>query len=340
MTSEPRLFRINVIAPLLPGLGLAGFVALLAGALGFAQSHVFGTTGLDALILAMLLGMGARAICELPRAMQPGIRFASKTVLEAAIVLLGASIGAAEIVTLGGWTIVAILALVVASLGLSYALSRCLGLDRQLSALIACGNAICGSSAILACAPVVGATERQMASAIAFTSALGALLVLLLPMAAIQLDLDDRRYGIIAGMSVYAVPQVLAATAPISVLSAQLGTLVKLTRVLMLAPVLLIIAVLSGGAGRVRPPIRQVVPWFVAGFLLLIMLRLFGLFPVFLLEPSWQLSRLLTLIAMAALGLSVDIGELLAGSGRVLAAGLGSLILLVTLAFALSAFLT
>lgn len=340
MTSEPGLFRSNVIVPLLPGLGLSGFIALLAGALGFAQSHVFGTTGLDALILAMLLGMVARAICELPRAMQPGIRFASKTVLEAAIVLLGASIGAAEIVTLGGWTIVAILALVVASLGLSYALSRCLGLDRQLSALIACGNAICGSSAILACAPVVGATERQMASAIAFTSALGALLVLLLPMAAIQLDLDDRRYGIIAGMSVYAVPQVLAATAPISVLSAQLGTLVKLTRVLMLAPVLLIIAVLSGGAGRVRPPIRQVVPWFVAGFLLLIMLRLLGLFPVFLLEPSWQLSRLLTLIAMAALGLSVDIGELLAGSGRVLAAGLGSLILLVTLAFALSAFLT
>jgi uncharacterized integral membrane protein (TIGR00698 family) len=324
--------RLKTLPVLLPGLGLASVIALLAAGLGLLQIHALGTTGLDALVLAIVLGMLARAVFGLPEAAQPGIRFASKTVLEAAIVLLGASIGAAEIVGLGGSTMLAVMLVVLASLGLSYALARGLGLDERLAILIACGNSICGSSAILASAPVVGATERQIASAIAFTSALGALLVLILPMAATLLDIGDRRYGIIAGMSVYAVPQVLAATAAISAQSAQVGTLVKLMRVLMLAPILVVIGLIRGRAGKVDIPFGQIVPWFILGFLLLMGLRFFGLFPPALLEPTWQVSRLLTLVAMAALGLSVDIGDLLAGGGRVLTAGIGSLILLVSLA--------
>jgi len=331
--------RIGIFVSLAPGLGLAAIIAALASLLGLVQVLAFGVAGLDALVLAIVLGMAARSLFGLPDSALPGTRFASKTVLEVAILLLGASIGAAEVASLGGETIFAVIAVVLASLGLSYGLARLLGLDEALAVLIACGNSICGSSAILSTAPLVNADEAQIASAIAFTAALGALLVLVLPMAATLLALDERQYGIIAGMSVYAVPQVLAATAAIGVQSAQVGTLVKLMRVLMLAPVLLIIGLTLGRSGRAAMPLGQIVPWFVIGFLALMALRFFGLFPPALLEPTWQVSRMLTLLAMAALGLSVDIKDLTAGGGRVLAAGIGSLVMLVSLACLAAAFL-
>src|SRR5690606_37559890 len=100
--------------------------------------------------------------------------------------------------------------------------------------LVACGNSICGNSAIAAVAPVIGATSRDVAASIAFTAVLGIGMVLSLPLLVPLLDLSETQFGVLAGLTVYAVPQVLAATTPVGALSVQLGTLVKLVRVLML----------------------------------------------------------------------------------------------------------
>ena len=167
-------------------------------------------------------------------------------------------------------------ALAIAS---SYALCRALGLPQRMAMLVACGNSICGNSAIAAVAPVIGADGDDVASSIAFTAVLGVIVVLGLPLLVPILDLSLTQYGVLAGLTVYAVPQVLAATLPIGALSNQVGTVVKLVRVLMLGPVVLGLSLLSRAgcaseptrAMRARgwPPLRELVPWFIVGFLVL-----------------------------------------------------------------------
>ena len=122
--------------------------------------------------------------------------------------------------------------------------------------LVACGNSICGNSAIAAVAPVIGADSDDVASSISFTAVLGVIVVLTLPLLVPILHLSLTQYGVLAGLTVYAVPQVLAATLPIGALSNQVGTVVKLVRVLMLGPVVLGFSLLAGGlrtAARARP---------------------------------------------------------------------------------------
>ena len=116
--------------------------------------------------------------------------------------------------------------------------------------LIACGNSICGNSAIVAVAPIIGATSDEVASSIAFTAVLGVVVVLTLPLLVPILELSLTQYGVLAGLTVYAVPQVLAATLPIGALSNQVGTVVKLVRVLMLGPVVLGLSLLTRRARR------------------------------------------------------------------------------------------
>src|SRR6202008_1901383 len=122
---------------------------------------------------------------------------------------------------------------------------RALGLPQRISILIACGNSICGNSAIAAVAPVIGAAADEIAASIAFTAVRGVIVVLLLPLLAPVLLLSLTQYGVLAGLTVYAVPQVLAATLPIGALANQVGTVIKLVRVLMLGPVVLGLSLLA-----------------------------------------------------------------------------------------------
>jgi uncharacterized membrane protein YadS len=115
------------------------------------------------------------------------------------------------------------MAIVFLAIGVSYALGRLFGLPHRMATLIACGNSICGNSAIAAVAPVIGADGEDVAASIAFTAVLGVVVVLILPLLALAWHMSPRAFGVFAGLTVYAVPQVLAATAPISSVSAQMG---------------------------------------------------------------------------------------------------------------------
>ena len=128
------------------------------------------------------------------------------------------------------------------------------------------------------------------------------------------------------------MPQVLAATAPVGVVSAQIGTLVKLVRVLMLGPVVLAIGLRYGSRSGGRLPLSLLVPWFIVGFLALMTARSAGMLPDAAVAPLHTASALLTVVAMAGLGLSVNLRSVFASGGRVLAAGTLSIALLVTLA--------
>ena len=195
--------------------------------------------------MAILLGVVIRTAWTPGERWHPGIAFSAKILLEIAVVLLGASVSAATVLALGPALLGGIVATVAVGLVTSYAIGRALGLRQRMAILVACGNSICGNSAIAAVAPVIGADGDDVASSIAFTAVLGVIVVLLLPLLVPVLLLSLTQYGVLAGLTVYAVPQVLAATLPIGELSNQVGTVVKLVRVLMLGPVVLALSLLT-----------------------------------------------------------------------------------------------
>ncbi len=328
---------------LIPGILLCGVVTVISLGVQAVEERVFDHPYIEALVVAILLGMAVRTAWEPSERWRSGIAFSAKQLLEVAVMLLGASISFAAIVASGGLLIGAIAATVVIMLAVSYGLARLLGLKTKLAILIACGNSICGNSAIAAVAPVIEADGDDIASSISFTAILGVLMVLGLPLLIPLLKLTATQYGILAGLTVYAVPQVLAATVPAGIVSTQIGTLVKLVRVLMLGPIVVALSLFvarrrkSGTAGAKAASISpfKLVPWFIIGFLVLAALRSLQLVPDIAIAPVTKTAAILTVVSMAALGLGVDVRVLSTVGGRVTAAVTLSLMLLLGLSIGL-----
>jgi uncharacterized integral membrane protein (TIGR00698 family) len=297
---------------LAPGILLCAALTVASLVLQRLEERLVGQAIIEAIVIAILLGMIVRTSRPPGERFAPGIAFSAKQLLELAVFLLGASVNLPELLRAGPALLVCIVAIVAIALGLGYAIGRMLGLPAKLAILVACGNAICGNSAIAAVAPVIGARARDVASAIAFTAVLGVVMVIGLPLLIGPLALSHYQYGVLAGMSVYAVPQVLAATFPVSALSGEVGTLVKLVRVLMLGPVVLFFSVVARRDANREPStdrltITTLIPWFIVGFVVLAALRSMGIVPATIAGPVRDLSRILTIVAMAALGLGVDV---------------------------------
>ena len=327
---------------LLPGVALCAAVTLASLGAQSLEERFFGHPYVEALVIAILLGMGLRTFWEPSPRWRAGIAFSAKQLLEVAVVLLGASVSLSAIVASGPLLLGAIVATVAVAIAASYGISRALGLPARISILIACGNSICGNSAIAAVAPVIGADGDDVASSISFTAILGVLMVLGLPLLILPLGLSVTQYGVLAGLTVYAVPQVLAATVPAGLVATQVGTLVKLVRVLMLGPVVVGLSLLAprlrgdgGRAGGRRLDARKLVPWFILGFLLLAALRSVGLVPDLAVGPIARTAGLLTVVSMAALGLGVDVRAIGRVGGRVTAAVTFSLLLLLAISVTL-----
>ncbi len=330
--THPFQSSFRSLTPLLPGILLCAAVSCAAILAERFQVRLAGHAWLGDLVLAILIGTLLRSLVSLPAVASAGIKFSAKTLLEIAVALLGASLSLAILKGAGGLLIGGIAVIVALSLIFSYAAGRMLGLPPKLATLIACGN-----SAIAAAAPAIGAKPEDVAASIAFTAVLGVAAVLLMPFLPQLLGLDATQYGIFAGLTVYAVPQVLAATAPLGAVAVQTGTIVKLIRVLMLGPVIAALSVIHGQSGKGRLKLQQMVPWFIICFVLMIMARSFGLIPEVLLGPLASLSNILTIMSMAALGLSVDIRSLRHAGGKVIVAASLSLVLLGILSFGLIA---
>ncbi len=316
---------------LAPGLALSILVAAVAWALAVFETASLGQAWIGSLVLALIIGSALHVAVGLPERLRPGVDFSAKKLLELAIVFLGATMDIAAMGELELALLAGVAVFVVAAMAMGYSIGRAMDLSPRMSALIACGNAICGNSAILAAGPVLRAHKDEMASALAFTAALGIGTVLVLPFIRLAFGMDDTGYGILAGLTVYAVPQVLAAAAAGGMTAVQIGALVKLMRVLMLGPVLIVLGLLSGGdtSGAER---RRLVPNFIIGFVVFALLRAFGVFPDAWIPVMAAASEWLSLIAMAALGLSVNLRTIGQAGGRVIVAEILSVVALALMA--------
>ena len=324
---------MDFVRTALPGLALCGLVTITAYALERIESAVLGRAWLESLVLSILIGTAIRTFHRLDARFEPGIQVGAKLLLEIAVVLLGASISASTLLENGIGLISGIAAVVVIAIVLSFAIGCAFGLPRKMAILIACGNSICGNSAIAAVAPVIDADSEDVAAAIAFTAVLGVIVVLVLPELVSLLSFSPVQFGVFAGLTVYAVPQVLAATSSVSLGSVHIGTLVKLARVLMLGPVVLVLSVLDGRQGGRRPSLFRMTPWFIAGFLLLLTLRSFGAIPAAAIAPAHVTANFLTIMSMAALGLGVDARSVMRAGGRVAAVVILSMLILAAISF-------
>ncbi len=327
---------------ILPGLALVAVIGALSLGIAVVETRLFGHPVVEAIVVAILIGMCVRSAHPLSEALEPGIAFGAKPLLELAIVLLGATVDLPLLLRAGSALAVGIVLLVLVGLAAGYGIGRAFGLPHRLAVLVAAGNAICGNSAIAAIAPVIGAEREHVASAIAFTAILGVAVVLGLPHLMGPLGFTEYQYGVLAGLTVYAVPQVLAAAFPVGTLAGQVGTLVKLVRVLMLGPVVIFFTISNRAAqrpgartGRNAFTVARALPWFIVGFLLLAAQRSAGVIPVGVASLLKNIAGWLTILAMAALGLGVDLRALRKIGARVMLTATVSLVLLIAMSVGL-----
>ena len=330
--AAPR--RLTGPLALLPGVALSAGIGALAFGLQLIEARLFGQAWIEGLVLAILIGAALRLVWTPSALWSPGVKFSAKTLLEVAVALLGATVSGAAVAALGPWLLLAIVGVVALAILGGYALGRAFGLPHAMALLVACGNAICGNSAIAAVAPVIEAEGQDVAAAIGFTAVLGIAVVLLVPAVGALMGYDATRVGVLAGLTVYAVPQVLAAAAPAGLAAVQTGAVVKLVRVLMLGPVCLVLSLMRSkqAAGGRGPKLHQMAPWFILVFLALMAARSLGWLPEAVLPPLQVSVSALTLIAMAALGLMVDPRAVLRAGPRVAAVAALSALLIGLLA--------
>lgn len=324
---------------ILPGLALSMGVAGVALLVERTEILVTGKPWLEALVIAILLGSIIRTLWTPPRTFGPGIDCAARTVLELAVAIMGATVSFGAIAVAGLPLIASIVGIVLSAIAVSFLIGRLLGLPGKMALLVACGNAICGNSAIAAVALVIDAESDDVATSIAFTAVLGIGVVIALPVIAAWLHLSATASGVLAGLTVYAVPQVIAAAGPMGSAAVQIGTLVKLVRVLMLGPVVTGLSLLlarrkaENEQATNRHSILTLMPPFILAFLALATANSAGLFPRALAVPANDLSGYLTILAMAGLGLGVDLRSVSAAGPRVIFVVSISLLALGSMAF-------
>jgi uncharacterized integral membrane protein (TIGR00698 family) len=295
--------------------------------------------------VAILLGIVVATIAgPRLRPLDPGLRFASQRVLRLGIVLLGARLSLAEIARIGLPATGLIVVTMAASFVIVLLVARLVRVEGRLAVLIAVGSAVCGNTAIVATAPVIGARAREVAYAVATITLFGTLAVFLYPAIGRALVIPQPSFGLWTGVAVHDTSQVIATSAAYGPGALDVATVVKLIRNALMAPLLFLIATVWAARGEdaidsARRGVRRAVPLFVVGFLLLATLRTIGVIDAEQAATLDVVARSLILVALAAVGMSIHVGELRETSWRplavgfivALAVGLGSLVAIMTL---------
>ncbi|WP_147629734.1 YeiH family protein [Oceanobacillus picturae] len=288
------------------GIGLTLLLALLAGLL--AKLPFLAIMG--QLVIAIILGMIWRAALGLPEVLQKGVTFSNKKLLRLGIILLGMRLNLADIYNAGiNVFIIAFLNLVFA-LVLVYLLARWFGVDRNLGILTACGTAICGAAAVVAIAPIIKAKETETAVAAGIVALLGTTFTLVYSLIYGLLPLSSTGYGIFAGGTLHEVAHVVAAAGAGGEEAVDMAVLVKLTRVALLVPVAFVIGYLvQRGSKKTagNKPSLSIFPWFILGFLAMSGFNTLGIVSESVANSIVSIAYILIAMAMAGLGLNVEV---------------------------------
>jgi uncharacterized integral membrane protein (TIGR00698 family) len=310
------------VRSLAPGLAAAVVVGLVARVLaGYLPSIVAEVT------VAILIGAVIAAVAgSRMEPLDPGLRFTAQRVLRLGIILLGARLSLAEIARIGLPATGVIVVTMAVSFGVVLLVARFVRVDSRLAVLIAVGSAVCGNTAIVATAPVIGARAREVAYAVATITLFGTLAVFLYPAIGRAFAVEQSVFGLWSGVAVHDTSQVIATSAAYGPQALDVATVVKLIRNALMAPLLLLIAVWWAGRSQesvtsARLGARRALPLFVLGFLALAGLRTLGAIGADQAATLDIVARVCILVALAAVGMSIRFGELREISWRPLAVG-------------------
>ncbi|WP_454918525.1 YeiH family protein [Xanthobacter sediminis] len=319
---------------IVPGLIVTGVIAAAA----YAVRLLPGLGLVSPLVISIVIGMAYHNLVGTPRAAVPGVKFALRRVLRGAIVLLGLQLTFAQVRTVGvaGFSIVAMT--LAATFFVTRWLGRLMGVDARLSELIAAGTAVCGASAVIATNTVTRGSDEDVAYAVACVTVFGSLSMLLMPALLPYTGLDAHAYGLWTGASIHEVAQVVAAAFQGGQPAGEFGTVAKLSRVMLLAPLVLGLGAAAlwrargkDDAHHARPP----VPWFVFGFVAMVMVNSTGVIPAEVKAPLVTLTTFLLAVALGAMGLETDIRKLRMKGLRPLMLGAAAWLFISALSFIL-----
>ena len=301
-------------------LGLLAALCIAAAAWGV---HLL-FPPVSAAILAIVLGAVVRNSITLPPALIDDCKGLVKRVIPITIVLTGASVNLTEVARVGAPSLAVILAAVVCGCAIAVLAGRMIAISRNAALLVGCGTAICGTSAIIASAPIIGADDDDLLLSVSTINILGLVVMFTLPSIGAAIHLSQQSFGIWAGVTVHAVPQAITTGFAYSAQSGALATLVKLVRVTLLAPFLIVLALVVSRKGQARLSWTTLLPRFIWGFLALALCNTLHLFPDLSFHPpfstGWfaplntiltQLAEVLLTLSMAAMGLEVNLRFLL-----------------------------
>ena len=308
MQTEASFSRATItrVQSLAPGVLICAMIALAAQ---FLSEHY----GSPAMLMALLLGMTMNFVQEEPSRAAAGVGFSAKVILRIAVALLGARIGFDAFVDLGWPVVLLVVSGLLATLVFGYAASRLLGRGWRLAILTAGAVSICGASAAMAIAAVLPKnefSERNLGFTVFSVTLLSTLAMIGYPLLASVLNFDEMQSGIFLGATIHDVAQVVGAGFGVSDATGETATTVKLIRVSMLAPFVLLLTLAlrvahetSDGQAK-RPPL---IPGFVLAFLLLVIANSFGLLPAAVQSAAVFLSKWAMLTAIAAVGVKTEL---------------------------------
>jgi uncharacterized integral membrane protein (TIGR00698 family) len=322
-------------ASLLPGLLLS---TAIAGA-GFSLRQLPGLTLFSPMILAIVSGMVFHNVIGTPRRARTGVTFSMRRVLRLAIILLGLQLTAAQVVEVGARGLAVIALTLLSTFLVTTWIGRLLGVDRKLTELIAAGTSICGASAVIATNTVTRARDEDVAYAVACVTVFGSIAMLSYPWLAGALALDAHAYGLWSGTSIHEIAQVIAAAFQGGKEAGDFGTIAKLARVTLLAPVVITLGLLAARRarrdGHGHANAQAPVPWFILGFIALVGVNSVITIPAGIRADIVTVTTFLLSMALAAMGLETDLAKLKAKGLRPLLLGMLSFLFIASFSLAL-----
>ncbi len=318
------------LAPDSGGLRKAGALALLPGlfltasiaAASFVLRGMPGLSTFGPMILAIVIGIAFHNLIGTPARAKPGVTFSLRRILRLAIILLGLQLTAAQVIEVGATGIALIALTLISTFLFTTWLGHLLGVDRKLAQLIAAGTSICGASAVIATNTVTRAHDEDVAYAVACVTVFGSIAMFVYPLLPGLLHLSPHAYGLWAGASIHEIAQVVAAAYQDGQQAGDFGTIAKLSRVAMLAPVVIglgLMATRKDGHGHASS--KAPMPWFVLGFIALVGLNSVITVPAGAKAMLVLATTFLLAMALAAMGLETDIRKLKAKGLRPLILG-------------------
>lgn len=304
---------------------------------GMLLGSVFEVVGPAA--AALVIGTVVAAIRPLPAAAAARTKRAGPVVLQWSIVALGGSVGIVEVLSVARDSLPVMLITVFVGMGLILSIGKRIGVGRNIRSLLAVGTSICGASAIAAAAPVLGAETTEITLAVSIVFMFNFVAVLGFPPIAHWLGLSSHQFALWAGTAINDTSSVLAAAVSYGPAVVAQAATVKLARTMMILPVTLVLSYIIRRAGESKAPLgtslRRAVPWFAVAFVVASIANSAGLAPAPIAAALGHAASLGSVVALAAIGLSTDLGLLrtvgirpvaLAGAGWLLIAAISLLV--------------